>query len=175
MSPPKILVVDDESSVRTMFETKFHKQIRNKELAFVFAYNGEEALKIIEESSPVDVIFTDLNMPRMDGITFLKHLTTDNGHIPAIVITAYGDYDRLLEAINSGASGFLGKPINLGDLEHTITRCLRQQEKMKRRIESLECELLQAKAKVLELQAKNQELEQKLISAYTTIEALEAH
>jgi len=170
--PPNILVVDDESSVRTMFETKFHKQIRRGELAFLFACDGQEALEILKDSPQIDVIFTDLNMPRMDGLTFLKHLKKNNGHIPTVVITAWGNYDRLLEAINSGASGFLGKPINLAELEQIIARCLRQQEKMKRRIESLEHELLQAEKKALrlrdsnrELLQRNRELEQKLMSA----------
>jgi YesN/AraC family two-component response regulator len=151
-----------------MIQVKLRKQIRRGELTLLSACDGEEALDIIKaQHSLVDVICTDINMPRMDGITFLKQLSKDNGHIPAIVITAYNNYDKLLQAINSGASGFLGKPVNLTELELMIQQALNRQEKLKRRIESLEQDSIHAEVQMLmykdrcdALEQRNNELEQ---------------
>ena len=62
----KILVVDDEQLLEYVIQQKFRQKIRAKEIEFVFAHNGKEALEKIAEFSPFDLVLTDINMPEMD-------------------------------------------------------------------------------------------------------------
>lgn len=149
MDSKTILVVDDERDVCELFEIKFRKQIRKQELAFLYAHDGDEALKLLQEHPDTTVVLTDLNMPKMDGLTLLQHLHDEhefNGH--AIVITAYGDYERQRAAMHNGAFDFLSKPLDFSDLEATLNRALSQQEKLKKRYEELECAHIQAQAEI---------------------------
>ncbi|MGK0426596.1 MAG: CheY-like chemotaxis protein, partial [Ulvibacter sp.] len=69
----KILVVDDERDVKVLFEQRFRKEIRKGELHFVFAFSGEEALKIMGTMDQEAVlILSDINMPGMSGLELLK-------------------------------------------------------------------------------------------------------
>ena len=71
----KILVVDDEKDVQVLFEQRFRKEIRNKEMEFVFAFSGEEALAYLNEHEHEAVlILSDINMPGMSGLELLRHI-----------------------------------------------------------------------------------------------------
>ncbi len=64
----KILVVDDEQDVKTLFEQRFRKEIRSQELQFAFAFSGEDALSYLNEHKHEAVlILSDINMPGMSG------------------------------------------------------------------------------------------------------------
>ncbi len=116
----KILVVDDEPDLAPLIRQKFRRQIREGSLEFAIAHDGIEALERLEESPEIDVVLTDLNMPRMDGLTFLSKMADAGGVRKAIVVTAYGDMENIRTAMNRGAFDFLTKPIDLEDLEITI-------------------------------------------------------
>ena len=120
----KILVVDDEILIQSIIIQKFKNQIKSKEFEFLFAHNGVEALKILEQELEIGVILIDINMPIMDGLTLLQELLGQNRIFRPIIITAYGDMVNIRKAMNSGASDFLTKPIDLDDLEMTIMRNL---------------------------------------------------
>lgn len=124
--PHKILVVDDEPDLKLMIGQMFRKRIDERELVFIFAENGAEALKRLEEDEEVAAVLTDLNMPEMDGLTLLA---TVNVHFPiiiAVVISAYGDMANIRAAMNHGAYDFVTKPFNLQDLELTIEKALHE-------------------------------------------------
>jgi CheY-like chemotaxis protein/class 3 adenylate cyclase len=121
----KILVVDDEPQVARLFAMQFRKQVREGVYHFVFASNGEEALQALREHPDLDVVFTDINMPTMDGLTFLSHLGEANPFARAVVVSAYGDMQNIRTAMNHGAFDFLTKPIDFGDLEVTAQKTLR--------------------------------------------------
>lgn len=70
----------------------------------------------------IDIVLTDLNMPRMDGLTLLSKLLEAGGMQKAVVVTAYGDMENIRTAMNRGAFDFLTKPIDLDDLETTIRK-----------------------------------------------------
>ena len=116
-----ILVVDDEKDIRTLFEQKFRKEIRDKVFTFKFAHSGEEALELLEDSKIV-LILSDINMPGMSGLELLRRV---RGIFPAappkvFMITAYGDKDNRERANQLGANDFLNKPIDFASLKEKI-------------------------------------------------------
>ena len=124
-----ILVVDDEPDLESLLIQKFRRQIRDGTVAFVFAADGVEALDALARNNGVDMVVTDLNMPRMDGLTLLEKLQ-NGGHqrLSTIVVSAYGDMANIRTAMNRGAFDFLTKPIDFPDLEATIAKTIRHVE-----------------------------------------------
>ncbi len=74
---PTILVVDDEPDLETLVLQKFRKQIGDGGIKFLFARDGVEALHFIKNVPDVDVVMSDINMPRMDGLALLQELQED--------------------------------------------------------------------------------------------------
>jgi len=120
----KILIVDDESSLEKLIRLHFRKKVRSKEFEFLFAQNGREALDILQSGQQVDLVLTDINMPEMDGLTFLMKIPEIDPTLKAVVVSAYGDMSNIRTAMNRGAFDFLTKPIDFQDLEITINRTL---------------------------------------------------
>ncbi len=119
----KILVVDDEKDVQSLFEQRFRKEIRSEEIAFVFAYSGEEALLRLEENKHEAVlILSDINMPGMSGLELLKHIKGKYYVPPPVVmmITAYGDPENYKRAMELGADDFITKPVDFNVLKEKI-------------------------------------------------------
>ena len=122
----KILIVDDEPDLELLICQKFRKKIKQKELKFIFASNGIEALGIVEKEGDIDIIFTDVNMPKMDGITLLTKLSEQkNLPIKTVIVSAYGDFKTIRTAMNLGAFDFLTKPLDLDDLTITLSKTVR--------------------------------------------------
>ncbi|PPQ18916.1 hypothetical protein CV770_13280 [Bradyrhizobium sp. AC87j1] len=86
-----ILVVDDEPDLESLVLQKFCKQIREGSVLFVFAHDGLEALASIEEHPDVDLVVSDINMPRMDGLALLAKLQEADDRKSTIIVSAYGD------------------------------------------------------------------------------------
>jgi len=124
--PFKIMVVDDEPDLEFVIRQRFKQQIKDKELNFVFASNGVDALNKLKDDSEIDCLLTDINMPEMDGLTLLSELRVLQSPPKAVVVTAYGDMDNIRTAMNRGAFDFLTKPIDLRDLEVTIEKTLQE-------------------------------------------------
>lgn len=121
----KILNVDDEFDMEMLITQRFRKQIREKKFEFIFAHNGLEALQKLEEHEDIVLILSDINMPEMDGLTFLAQLNEKNNPLlKAVMVSAYGDMDNIRTAMNRGAFDFITKPINFEDLEITITKTI---------------------------------------------------
>lgn len=119
----KILVVDDEKDIQPLFEQRFRKEIRNGEIAFEFAFSGEEALKYLDGNRHEAVlILSDINMPGMNGLELLDRIKQEHKLPPPFVmmITAYGDEDNYKRAMELGADDFLTKPVDFGELKEKI-------------------------------------------------------
>jgi class 3 adenylate cyclase len=126
-----ILIVDDEPDLEALVLRKFRKQIRDGAMAFVFAHDGIEALQSIAEHPQVDMVVSDINMPRMDGLSLLQKLQEAEDRKSTIIVSAYGDMSNIRTAMNRGAFDFLTKPIDFGDLEMTIDKTIRHVEMMR--------------------------------------------
>lgn len=121
----KILNVDDESDMEMLITQRFRKQIREKKFEFIFAHNGLEALDRLDENDDIALILSDINMPEMDGLTFLSMINErKNPLLKAVMVSAYGDMDNIRTAMNRGAYDFITKPINFEDLEITIDKTI---------------------------------------------------
>lgn len=116
----KILVVDDERDIQSLFEQRFRKEIKSGEIDFAFAFSGEEALSYMENhDSEAVLILSDINMPGMSGLELLRHLKGKYEKPPPIVmmITAYGDSENYTQAMQLGADDFLTKPVDFSSLK----------------------------------------------------------
>ncbi len=120
----KILVADDEADLELLIRQKFRQQIREQQYDFLFASNGNEALKKIQDNPDVEVILSDINMPEMDGLTLLGKLKDINPLVKAVMVSAYGDMENIRVAMNRGAFDFVTKPVNFADLEITIKKTI---------------------------------------------------
>jgi two-component system, chemotaxis family, chemotaxis protein CheY len=119
----KILVVDDEKDVQVLFEQRFRKEIRDKEMIFVFAFSGEEALTYMKDHEHEAVlILSDINMPGMSGLELLGHIKQKYVKPPPMVmmITAYGDAENYNTAKQLGADDFLTKPVDFTALKEKL-------------------------------------------------------
>lgn len=127
----RILVVDDEPDLETLVTQKFRHQIRKGEMDFLFAEDGEDALLQLQEHPDVDIVLSDINMPRMDGLTLLRHLKELDSQLRAVIVSAYGDMSNIRTAMNLGAFDFVTKPIEFDDLELTINKTITDLEKLR--------------------------------------------
>ena len=119
----KILVVDDEHDVKILFEQRFRKEIKDKEMEFVFAFSGEEALVYLNQHEHEAVlILSDINMPGMSGLQLLEQIKQKYHKPPPVVmmITAYGDKENYDTAMQLGADDFLTKPLEFSLLKEKL-------------------------------------------------------
>lgn len=121
----KILLVDDEVDLEVLFRQRFRQSIQKGIYEFVFAHDGRQALRLLEEQPDIDLLLSDINMPGMDGLTLLDQLQQINPMVRTVMITAYGDMTTIRAAMNRGAFDFITKPINFDDLEVTIEKTSR--------------------------------------------------
>jgi class 3 adenylate cyclase len=126
-----ILFVDDEPDLEALVLQKFRRQIRDGSVSFMFAHDGLEALQSIAQYPDVDLVVSDINMPRMDGLSLLAKLQEAEDKKSTIIVSAYGDMSNIRTAMNRGAFDFLTKPIDFGDLEMTIDKTIRHVEMMR--------------------------------------------
>jgi len=115
----KILIVDDESGIRELLSDL---------LIFLgyqpfIAADGREALELIARNEP-DLIITDINMPKMDGIELLRRVKKQNAKLPVLLISGYKMGNDPLEAVESMADGFLAKPFDIDQIKNLISKLL---------------------------------------------------
>ena len=118
----KILVVDDEPDLEDLIRQKFRRQIKDGAITFGFARDGLEALAFLADNRDFDMVVSDINMPRMDGLTLLARLQDEATRFSTVIVSAYGDMANIRTAMNRGAFDFLTKPIDFADFETTVLK-----------------------------------------------------
>lgn len=124
MKKLKILIVDDSSVMRKIVERALRQA--GLDLTEVLeAGNGAEALAEVQKGA-LDMIFSDINMPVMDGLELLKHLATlDSARtVPVVMITTEGSEARVVEALAAGAKAYLRKPFTPEQVKERVTPLL---------------------------------------------------
>ena len=122
----KILVVDDEPDLKGLILQKFRRQIRDGTVSFLFAHDGVEALDMLDRNRDVDMVLSDINMPRMDGLSLLGKLQASDENLSTVIVSAYGDMANIRTAMNRGAFDFVTKPIDFATLRDEIEARLAQ-------------------------------------------------
>ncbi len=135
-TPYKILVVDDEPDLEHLMRQRMRRDVRSGTYTLYFAQNGVEALERLNEVPDIDMVLSDINMPRMDGLTLLAQIPNIAPDIRAVVVSAYGDMKNIRTAMNRGAFDFITKPIDFQDLRVTIERTLKNMEQWREALES---------------------------------------
>jgi DNA-binding NtrC family response regulator len=115
----RILLVDDEENTRIALS----RLLTREGYIVDTVANGFEALNHLREHD-VNLIVTDINMPEMNGIEFLRELNRSFPGSNVIMITAYGGVESYIEAINLGAFEYINKPVKIEELKSVLERVL---------------------------------------------------
>ncbi|MFM7053888.1 MAG: sigma-54-dependent transcriptional regulator [Bacteroidota bacterium] len=116
---PKILIIDDERSIRNTL-----KEILTYEgFEVVEAQDGLEGLKAVEKAK-FDVILCDIKMPKMDGIEVLEKIQEMASETPVVIVSGHGNIDTAVEAIKKGAFDYIAKPLDLNRTLVTIRNAM---------------------------------------------------
>ena len=115
--PKRILVVDDEENARIGLS----RLLSNEGFLVDSVSNGFEALNYLRQQE-VNLIISDINMPEMNGIIFLKELNKSFPKSNVILITAYGGVESYIEAMNLGAFEYVNKPVKIEELKSILKK-----------------------------------------------------
>jgi len=119
-----VLIVDDSSVMRKIVQRSL--RLAGLDIETVLeADNGEQALTIVQQNT-VDLIFSDINMPKMDGLEFVRQLQSLEAAkgIPIVMITTEGSQSRVVEALSLGARGYIRKPFTPDQVKERIAPLL---------------------------------------------------
>jgi len=148
----RILCVDDEKNVLKALQRVF----LDDDYELLMASTGDEGLRILKETSPVQIVIADYKMPGMNGVEFLRDVCQQWPDTVRIVISGYDDTASIVEAINEGQIyKFIPKPWNDEDLRVTISNALERYFLQKKNIQLAE----ELKKRNSELEALNNSLE----------------
>jgi DNA-binding NtrC family response regulator len=123
MSPPAVLVVDDEKNIRLTLR----ESLRSLDLDVDTAINGEEALDMTAKRS-YDLVLLDLKMPGMDGLEVLRRLRERSRETAVVLLTAHGTVETAVEAMKLGAVDFLQKPFPPQEIRDLVSRVFGRQK-----------------------------------------------
>jgi DNA-binding NtrC family response regulator len=116
----KVLIVDDELNMRVVLQA----MLKKKGYQVAQAADGLEALECLEKEQ-IDVVVTDLKMPKLGGLGLLEHVTTNYPETPVIIITAHGTIETAVDALKKGAFDYITKPFDRDELISVIEKAIR--------------------------------------------------
>src|SRR3989304_6748412 len=114
-----VLIVEDDELYRDFLIRYFTK----RSFAVTAVQNGLEGFNEVEKKE-FDLVLTDIRMPVMDGIEFLKKLKDNNKTPKVVVLTAYGEMDSYVKLLNWGAFDYLHKPVDINELSAVVDKIL---------------------------------------------------
>lgn len=119
-----VLIVDDSAAIRKILARVLHQT----EIISGTIYEAGDGLQALEvmRNNPVSLVLSDINMPNMDGLEFLKALraNTDWAKVPVLMITTEGSQTMVMEAVQAGASGYVRKPFTAEQIREKLTSLL---------------------------------------------------
>lgn len=114
----RVLIAEDELPILRGIKRMVEKL--NPQFDVVcLAKNGQEAIRYMEEH-PVDVVFTDINMPVCDGIAVMRYISENHAHMHSVVISGYNEFNYVKEAIKYGAKNYILKPVDEKELTELL-------------------------------------------------------
>lgn len=122
MQPRKALVIDDSIVIHKLF------RLILGQTPLVFASDGLEALRRLAENPDVDLIFLDINMPKMNGLELLSRIKADAGlaAIPIVIISTEGKEHDVIRGLKAGAAAYVKKPFRNEEIINIVTRVMAQ-------------------------------------------------
>lgn len=118
-----LLLVDDNQHIHAEIYTLFSSIFKS----ITLAHNAETALKHYDKKV-IDLIITDIEMPDIDGLTFVEQIRAQDTSIPIIILSAHADNEYLLRAANLQIDGYIIKPLNFKKLESALARAISRLE-----------------------------------------------
>ena len=158
-----ILYAEDEDEIRLLVE-KYLNRIFTRVIS---AANGKEALELFE-THKVDLLLTDITMPKMDGLTLSQEVKKISPELPIVIVTAFSDTEFLFKAIEIGISSYLTKPIDGTKLKLTLMEIAqallqkRELEETKKKQQELLLKTHQQELEILRLKEKHNQAEQEI-------------
>ena len=119
----QVLIVDDEPNLRKILSA----QLSRDGYDVMTAEDGEQGLAMLKEHH-IDLVITDLKMPKVDGMTLLRRALEEEPELPIILITAHGTIDTAVEALKSGAFDFVTKPFDKDEVRQIVGKALKTRE-----------------------------------------------
>ena len=135
MTGRKIYILDDDSSFAKLLAARLERA--GEEAYRVAVFDQPQRLLEKQEASPADAILSDLLMPGMNGIELTRTLRRREPTLPVFVLTAHGEMDTAIKALQAGANEYLTKPVNLEELTTLLDRAL-EERPMRDEVASLE-------------------------------------
>jgi two-component system response regulator AtoC len=125
MLPEKkqVLIVDDEPNLRRILSA----QLTRDGYDVLAAEDGEQGMHLLREHH-IDLVITDLKMPKVDGMTLLKKALEEDPELPVVIVTAHGTIDTAVEALKSGAFDFVTKPFDKDEVRQIVAKALKTRE-----------------------------------------------
>ena len=125
MLPEKkqVLIVDDEPNLRKILAA----QLSRDGYDVLLAEDGEQGLSLLREHH-IDLVVTDLKMPKIDGMTLLRQALAESPGLPIIMITAHGTVDTAVEALKLGAFDYLTKPFDKDEVRQVVAKALKTRQ-----------------------------------------------
>jgi DNA-binding NtrC family response regulator len=119
----QILVVDDEPNLRRVLSA----QLARDGYDVHTAEDGEQALQILQEHH-IDLVITDLRMPKIDGMELLRRAVAMDDELPVVMITAHGTVDNAVEALKTGAFDYITKPFDQSEVRTIVRKALKTRD-----------------------------------------------
>ncbi len=127
----KVLIVDDKPDITRWLQRLIGNALSVETLA---AGGADAALKALEENE-ANCLLVDMKMPGMDGMELMRHIRKKDTSLPIIIMTAYGDIEKAVEAMKEGAYDFITKPFEEERLLHTVRRALEHEHLLRRNLD----------------------------------------
>src|SRR6195256_3290789 len=119
----QVLIVDDEPNLRKILSA----QLSRDGYDVLTAEDGEKGLEALREHH-IDLVITDLKMPKLDGMALLREALREDPELPIVMITAHGTIDTAVEALKTGAFDYLTKPFDKDEVRQIVAKALKTRQ-----------------------------------------------